>query len=144
MIEIKKLDAETQKLLCGEMTWNSLEKLELLLSVRDGLARYCAETPMDCGTAREWTGKMKNSDGTRGEHWTMEQTTQVLRQRGWDCSPAEFYAVMNSLWSDYGRTAQRYGADKVDFWADLAHDWLQDEDAAAGKAERYYREIVEH
>ena len=54
-----------------------------------------------------------------------------------------FYdAVMNAIWSDYGKTAQRYGVDKTDFWADLARDWLADDDAKHNKAAIYYAEIA--
>ena len=59
-------------------------------------------------------------------------------QRGWRLDEAAFYAVMNSLWSDYGATIQRRGMDSTDLWADLARDWLCD------KAARYYADIVEH
>ncbi len=55
-----------------------------------------------------------------------------------------FYAVMNSLWSDYGATIQRRGMDSTDLWADLARDWLCDEDARRDKAASYYADIVAH
>lgn len=55
---------------------------------------------------------------------------------------AEFYAIMNAVWSDYGKTAQKYGVDKPDFWADLAHDWLADSDANHNKAAIYYAKIA--
>lgn len=45
--------------------------------------------------------------------------------------------------SDYGKTIAKYGMDKPDVWAELAHDWLDDKDSADGKTEIYYREIVD-
>lgn len=98
--------------------------------------------PMDRETAKEWVRGMKNSDGSSGEHWSFEQTSQVMRQKGIDCNPAEWYAIMNAVWSDYGKIAEKYGVDKVDFWADLTKAWLMDKDAHADKAALYYECIV--
>lgn len=100
--------------------------------------------PMDRKTAQEWVRKMQNSDGSTGEHWTYDQTTQVLKQRGIDCDPAEFYALMNAMWSDYCKIAQKFGVDNVDFWADLAKAFLCDKDAEHDKAALYYEYIVKH
>lgn len=87
--------------------------------------------------AKEWVKHMNPP-----ARWTMEQTTAVMRQHGYDHRACEFYAVMNSLASDYGKTMARYGADRTDVWADLAHDWLDDIDAEEDKAGRYWRDIV--
>ena len=50
--------------------------------------------------AKEWTITMQNVDGTTGPHWTMEQTNQIMTQRGINCDTAEFYATMNMVYSD--------------------------------------------
>lgn len=97
---------------------------------------------MDRETAREWVKHMKNADGSTGEHWSYEQTTQVMKQRGIDCNPAEWYAIMNAVWSDYGKIAEKYGVNNVDFWADFTKAWLMDKDAHADKAALYYECIV--
>lgn len=76
--------------------------------------------------------------------WTMDQTTAVMRQYGYDHKPCEFYAVMNMLNSDLGRTMAKYGADRLEIWASLAHDWLADPDAEPDKMGRYWRDIVLH
>jgi hypothetical protein len=84
---------------------------------------------------------MKNVDGTEGEHWDHEQTTNVARNNGikfdtynsWD-----WYYVMNMLYSDmckiFGKDAGAY--------AKAAEAWLEDEDVAEGKAFRYYAKVV--
>lgn len=76
--------------------------------------------------------------------WTMEQTTEVMNKQGFYHKPCEFWAVMNALYSDYGKTMAKFGADKPEVWAALAHDWLDDMDVEPGKAGRYFRDIVKH
>ena len=51
---------------------------------------------------------------------------------------------MNMLNSDVGKTMARYGADRTEVWASLAHDWLSDIDAEPDKLGRYWRDIVKH
>ena len=64
--------------------------------------------------------------------------------KDYDHKPCEFYAVMNMLNSDLGRTMAKYGADRPEIWASLAHDWLADPDAEPDKLGRYWRDIVLH
>ena len=89
--------------------------------------------------AKEWVHHMNPP-----ARWTIEQTTAVMNQQGYHYKPCEFWAVMNSLASDYGATFAKYGIDRADMWADIAHDWLSDKDAVHGKAGRYFRDIVMH
>lgn len=89
--------------------------------------------------AHHWVESMEPA-----ARWPMEQTTALMRQKGFRHKDWEFWAVMNALNSDYGSTMQKYGADRTDLWADLAHDWLEDRDAVPGKAGRYWRDIVRH
>jgi hypothetical protein len=89
--------------------------------------------------AKEWAKRMNPP-----ARWTMDQTTAVMQQRGYNHKPCEFWVVMNMLASDYGKTMAKYGADRPDVWADLAHDWIEDADAIDGKVGRYWRDIVRH
>lgn len=91
--------------------------------------------------AEEWTRRMRNSDGSRGEHWSYEQTEQVRKQHGYDCNPTAFYAAMNMAYSDYYNTAQEFGLNNPDFYANIAHDFLDDEDAVSNKI-AVYRECI--
>lgn len=119
---------------------------------RDELAHYRSQKqgghasstvmPFDRKTAHEWVKKMKNADGSTGEHWTFEQTSQVMKQRGIDCDPAEFYATMNMLWSDYGAVAKKFGVDSVEYWSELSKSFLKDKDAEDDKLALYYECIV--
>lgn len=118
------------------MTWQSLERLALLYKVRKHIPdehEYLTEEE-----AHEWCKHM-----CPPARWTIEQTNALLQQKGYCHNPYEFYAVMNSMASDHGKTMAKYNADKPDIWAELAHDWLDDADAVSGKASVYYREIVE-
>lgn len=99
---------------------------------------------MDQRTAVEWVNKMENSDGSRGEHFTMEQTERIRKNRGWDCDPLEFWVAMNAMWSDGAATAKKYGVDKIEYWADRAKDFIKDKDAGPGKMMKYYKYIVKH
>lgn len=93
--------------------------------------------------ADEWTEKMKNADGSTGRHWNLEQTEQVRRQHGYDCDPAEFYAAINMMYSDYYKIGKEFNLNSVDFYAAMAHAFLDDEDAGQDKLAKYYECIVE-
>lgn len=98
--------------------------------------------PIDKQTAEEWTRKMRNSDGSMGPHWKMEQVKQVMQQKGIDKDPIEFYVTMNMLYSDYGQVAKTHGINSVDFYIDLAKAFLDDPDAGDDKLMKYYEYIV--
>lgn len=88
--------------------------------------------------AKRWTSKMQNADGTIGSHWTLEQTQDVAKQRNITCDPNDFWAVMNMMYSDYCQVAKRQSVDTPGFYADMAKAFLEDADAAEGKAYLYW------
>ena len=45
-----------------------------------------------------------------------------------------------AFWS----VAKKHGVNKMDFYADLAKAWLEDEDAVEDKAGKYFQYIVKH
>jgi hypothetical protein len=94
--------------------------------------------------AEEWCDSMVNADGTKGCHWTLEQTQEVAKQRGITCDKNDFWATMNMMYSDYGKVAKMYSVDNTNFYADMAAAFLQDEDAVDGKLVEYWERIVEH
>ena len=118
-----------------------VDELELRRNQMSGGSKGHAR-PMDRQLAQEWVRGMKHADGSSGEHWTYDQTTQVMKQRNIDCEPAEFYAIMNAMWSDYGKVAEKFGVDNIDFWAELSKAWLMDKDSMQDKAALYYDCIV--
>lgn len=88
--------------------------------------------------AKKWTGSMQNADGTKGCHWTLEQTQEVAKQRNINCDPNDFWAVMNMMYSDYCQVAKRQSVDTPGFYADMAKAFLEDTDAVDGKAYLYW------
>lgn len=42
--------------------------------------------------AEEWCDSMVNADGTKGCHWTLEQTQDVAKQRNINCDPNDFWS----------------------------------------------------
>ena len=121
----------------GGLTMGNLERLHALSWARKNLAEMPCNFDED--TAREWVAKMNPA-----ARWDMAQTTAVMQARGYNHRPCEFWVVMNMLYSDYGKTMAKYGADKPEIYADMADAFLNDPDAAPHKVGRYYRDIVEH
>lgn len=100
--------------------------------------------PLDRQTAEKWVSEMQNSDGTSGQHWTFDQSKQVMTQRKIDCDPVQFYAALNAVYSDFYGVAKKHGVSNIEFFADLAKAWLDDKDAVPDKAAAYYEYVVKH
>lgn len=84
-------------------------------------------------TAEYAVSKMKNEDGTEGGHWDYETTTSVLKSKGYDFNPCDWYYVLNMVYSDY------FSKDQPDeYYFKLAYDFLKDKDAPHGKAKKYF------
>lgn len=92
---------------------------------------------LDQHTAKRWVEEM-------GECFTMEETMEALKKRKCKCEPLEFWVIVNAMKSDYPKLAAKYGVDHLDFYADMAVEWLEDRDAKPGKAVRYWENIVKH
>lgn len=124
---------------------NELEVLKNLLVTKHFLGKEMSETSkMSEETAREWVSKMENTDGTTGAHWTIDATTAVRDKLGLKhICKYEFWAVMNSLYSDYGKTLAKTNA-TPEIYGELARDWIEDDDAVKAKASTYYRYVVAH
>lgn len=137
-ITVENIEKEMTELLNeAPMTCTNLEKFVLLARSMKYMGKVRQEFSEE--DAREWVSHMNPP-----ARWTMDQTTAVMHQRGYNHSPCEFYAVMNMLVSDYGTTMAKYGADKPEVWADLADAFIKDADAAGDKVGRYWRDIVKH
>ena len=84
-------------------------------------------------TAEYAVSKMKNEDGTEGGHWDYDTTTSVLKSKGYDFNPCDWYYVLNMVYSDY------FSKDQPDEYSfKLAYDFLKDKDAPVGKAKKYF------
>lgn len=83
--------------------------------------------------AKSWVHSMKHKDGTIGEHWTIEQTSQYSGKH----DKNDWYAAMNMMYSDYCNP-------KFDnnIYIELANDYLNDPDAPEDKLLRYYMLVI--
>lgn len=93
--------------------------------------------------AKEWVGRMKNNDGTTGEHFKAEQTEQMRNAHCPDCDKMEFWAAMNMMYSDYCDVAKKMSVDRPEFYACMAKAFLMDKDAGEGKMAKYMKYIAE-
>lgn len=83
--------------------------------------------------ARKWVSNMENKNGTRGEHWSVEQTDQYAGSHNrW-----EWYACMNMMFSDYYNPKFN-----TDDYITMANNWISDKDVPSGKTLRYYFYVV--
>lgn len=98
--------------------------------------------------AEEWVECMQSADprAPEGGKWSAAEVKPFAIQL---CIPqggskfAEFYAMMNAMYSDYCEVAKKYGVDQTDFYADMAKAWMNDKDAKKNKTALYYECIVE-
>ncbi|MBQ8981637.1 MAG: hypothetical protein IJ077_08525 [Eubacterium sp.] len=89
--------------------------------------------PWDKAQAEMAVKKMKNKDGTTGEHWSYDKTTDVLEKRGYDFNPAEWYYVLNMVYSDYA--SDRFDTEN---YVTLAYDVISDIDAPKNATKKIF------
>ena len=95
--------------------------------------------------AEQWVSQMEKPDKNgKGGKWNYEQTTQIMKERNLDVAPVVFFATMNMIYSDYGKTLAKHNVNSIDLYIDLAMDWIEDDDVAAGDAKTalYYYYVV--
>lgn len=73
-----------------------------------------------------------------GMKWTLNQTTEVMHQRGLSLDPIDFWFAMNLEYNDNHKKFE----ENVDDYADLAEMFLNDVDAVDGKAYEYAMKII--
>lgn len=99
--------------------------------------------PLTEDTAKQWARNMQNEDGTKGPHWTMEQTSKVMRDMKEDFDEIDFWLAMNATYSDMCKEFRKYNIDKPEAYADFAIAfWLCDDDAVEDKLSAYYEFIT--
>ena len=137
VLDLENIEREIDSVKKRPMTVSSLEWYTLLCRAKKYL---CKEKPtLSEEDAKKWVAHMVPPG-----KWTMDQTTTVMEQMGYHFKPCVFYAVMNMLWSDYGKTMEKHGMDRPAVWAELARDFIGDPDAEDMKVGRYWRDIVRH
>lgn len=84
--------------------------------------------------AVKWVKNMR----PRGEHWTMDDTTNAMKSMGYSLDPTEFFVVANMMYNDYYDLVK----DNESLALELAEDWLEDEDAKECKLYEYWKHVI--
>ena len=135
-ITIPNIEKEINNILEHKpLNYDNLERFVLLSKAMKYLSHTHREFTME--DAKAWIAAMNPP-----ARWTLEQTTDVMNLHGFHHKPCEFWVAMNALYSDYGKTVAKFGADRAEFWAEMAHDFIDDPDAEDMKVGRYWRDIV--
>ena len=96
---------------------------------------------------KTWNDNMENVDGTKGGHWTVEQTSAVAASIGvcFDhVTDFEFNVAMNMMYSDYFNVAKSNNVSNATFFGGMAKAFLFDPDGGEPykKLKKYYCYIV--
>ena len=87
--------------------------------------------------AKEWM------QGLHFEKWSLDEVKALLRQKGIEEDPYEVWVGMNALYSDIGKTCEKYGMSAKEFFLEAAIAyWLYDKDAVDDKLGAYFECIV--
>lgn len=93
-------------------------------------------------------GQMQNEDGSRGEHFSIDQACALAQQYGINLytekyNKYDFYVALNMLYSDfYKPISTLVTGDKVRFYVEMAKAWLNDKDVEEGKMWNYYKYVI--
>ena len=134
-MNIPNVEKEIQNLLKRPLTMDSLKQFVLLSEAMEYLGHVHREFTEE--DAKAWYAHMDPPG-----KWSLEQTSAVMRTKGYHHDPCEFWVVMNAMYSDYGTVMARNNMDRPDVYADLAHHFIADSDAVEDKVGRYWRDIV--
>lgn len=93
--------------------------------------------------AHKAVSKMENEDGTKGQHWSIEETSTLASQYGirFDekINKYDWYVALNMVYSDYYKViANITGSTNSKYFVELAKAWLHDKDIDEGKMWYYY------
>lgn len=145
-LSVYKSALDALDMICGDDKKQEeiLQKDTRFFARESGYSTSVGETvhPLTRQAAEQWVSNMENVDGSTGGQWTMEQTEQVRKQRGFDLDPVQFWATMNMMYSDYFVVAKKNGTNTVDFYADMSRAFLDDKDAKPHKLARYVEYIA--
>lgn len=93
--------------------------------------------------ARKAVMKMENEDGTRGPHWSIEETTTLASQYGITLGSKfnryDWFVALNMVYSDYYKVIINItGSNNTKNYVEFAKAWLNDKDIDEGKMWYYY------
>ena len=93
--------------------------------------------------ARKAVNKMENEDGTRGPHWSIEETTSLANQFGVSLNNRfnryDWFVALNMIYSDYYKVLVNItNSNTPKHYVEFAKAWLNDKDIDEGKMWYYY------
>lgn len=93
--------------------------------------------------AHKAVSKMENEDGSRGPHWSIEETTALASQHGISLSNRfnryDWYVALNMIYSDFYKVIVSISnSNNVRHFIEFAKAWLADKDIDEGKMWYYY------
>lgn len=88
--------------------------------------------------ARKAVSKMENEDGTRGPHWSVEETTALASQYGINLGSRfnryDWFVALNMVYSDYYKVIINItNSNSTKHFVELAKAWINDKDIDEGK-----------
>jgi hypothetical protein len=110
---------------------------DLYEEAEDWLYRFIYGCHFSEWTLKEALERMINEDGSRGGHWSVEETNKVAQSRGIIFNKFNEYDwnyVMNMIYSDYFGVI----SNSLEMYVELAKRFLCDKDSQEGKAYKYY------
>lgn len=101
------------------------------------LQKKLYEMAYGCVLNKEMAEEIVSKMRPYAEQWTIEETTEMQRQRGLNFREPDFYIVMNSAYNDYNDLFR----DDIELYIRFANDFINDEDAKPEKVYLYYTVI---
>lgn len=98
--------------------------------------------------AQKAVKKMENEDGTKGPHWSIEETERVAQQYGVNLKSEKFnkydwFVALNMIRSDFYRAVvSMTGTDNIKHFVELTKAWLNDKDIEEGKMWFYFKYVM--
>lgn len=108
----------------------SINAMRERLKIERHEAMYGPHFNEEC--ALKAVSKMENEDGSRGEHWSLEETTSIANQyginlKGEKYNKCDWYVALNMIRSDYYRAVVTMtSSDHIKYFVELAKAWLND------------------
>jgi hypothetical protein len=117
-----------------------IDELDKIVSpeIIDSITNSIMANSFSLEEVMEAVSKMKNMDGTTGEHWSLDETNDVLKKYELEFDEYDYYYTLNMLYSDNCNIFK----DDLSIYIKLAENWLNDEDVPPFKAKRYYNYVV--
>lgn len=126
---IEKLRERLHELMERPVTLGNVEEVRLYAKTIRALEKLECGKTFTKEDALNWVEHMENSDGTTGAQWTMDETSAMAKSMGVYLPGCIWFAAVNMMRSDYCMVARKHGADKPEFYADMAQAFLFDKDA---------------